>query len=161
VLAVVLSWTGVSPALATQPNNAWGTNNVVGLCAQRNGGYVLAAQNILYAGFGYSPMDAVWGTNSDTATKAFQRQVGLLRDGCVGPQTWGAMRGFVVSLCTPGFVCNSPNRAARINGGVVFYDRTNCDWGTYIAGNQAVGGSVRRGVTYSFSTALTPEVFCA
>jgi hypothetical protein len=160
LIAGLMLWP--APAQANQGSNLWGTNHRVGLgCGEVTGGYALAAQNFLYAAKGYTPMDARWGTNSSNAAKAFQRQYGLVADGCVGPATWTKMRTFVSTSCAPFYPCSVPSHTARVNGGVVLYHRTNCDWGSAIVSPQPVGGSVRRGQTYSFSAALTGVVMCA
>lgn len=160
--AVVLSTLGfgVGLAQANQPNSSWSSNGVIGYCASTYGGYVLAAQNFLYGAEGYRPLDASFGANTTTATKAWQRQVGLSQDGCIGPNTWTSIRNQVYSLCSPGYWCPPPYWVSTANGGRVYYDRTNCDWGTATL-NIPVGGSVKGYKYYSFSTLLTGEVSCA
>jgi hypothetical protein len=159
-LASVFSLGQAQTAQANQPNDSWSTNQKVGYCGATTGGYVLAAQNFLYGGEGYTPMDAQFGANTNAATRTFQSQVGITVDGCIGPQSWSVMRAQLVSQCSPGYSCSVTNFASHFNGGTVYYDRTNCDWGTYTDG-EPVGGSVQNNAIYSFAASLTGVVSCA
>jgi uncharacterized protein (TIGR02594 family) len=44
-------------------------------------------------GFDPGIIDGIWGRRTETAARAFQRSVGLLPDGVVGPKTWKALFG--------------------------------------------------------------------
>jgi peptidoglycan hydrolase-like protein with peptidoglycan-binding domain len=57
-----------------------------------NGQAVRAAQTLLRNKFGYSiDVDGVFGPQTDTATRDFQSDHGLIVDGIIGPQTWQAL----------------------------------------------------------------------
>jgi hypothetical protein len=153
-----LSLGQVQAAQASQPNDSWSTNQKVGYCGATLGGYVLAAQNFLNLAEGYTPMDAQFGTNSYNATRAFQSWASLGVDGCIGPQTWSTMRSLTASLCPSGnYSCTTPNFQTIFGN---LFERTNCDWGTYIGG-APVGGGVNPWGIYSFAAPLTGVVSCA
>lgn len=44
-------------------------------------------------GYNVGPIDGNFGPQTLTAVQAFQRTKGLVPDGIIGPQTWGALRG--------------------------------------------------------------------
>ncbi|NLC14891.1 MAG: hypothetical protein GX784_00980, partial [Firmicutes bacterium] len=46
---------------------------------------------LLAAGFDPGPVDGIFGPRTQAATMAFQESAGLVIDGIVGPQTWGAL----------------------------------------------------------------------
>lgn len=56
------------------------------------GDNVIRLQNMLLsAGYDPGPIDGIFGPRTQAATIEFQRSAGLLVDGIVGPQTWGAL----------------------------------------------------------------------
>lgn len=64
-------------------------------------------------GFSPGPIDGIFGPLTETAVRAFQTAGGLIVDGIVGPQTWGA-------LCEPTF------EPARWNDGGPVQRSNNC-----------------------------------
>lgn len=54
-------------------------------------------------GFNAGPVDCIFGSQTDSAVRAFQRSKGLVVDGVVGPQTWAALKaGITIPTCPPG-----------------------------------------------------------
>jgi hypothetical protein len=57
----------------------------------------MAVQYVLQdTGFPPGPIDCIFGSRTDNATIAYQREFGLDRDGIVGGQTWTSMQGWLV-----------------------------------------------------------------
>ncbi|MEW5891426.1 MAG: peptidoglycan-binding domain-containing protein, partial [Pseudomonadota bacterium] len=53
----------------------------------------LAQQLLAQAGYSPGPVDCVFGSQTNSAVRAFQQARGLAVDGIVGPQTWAALSG--------------------------------------------------------------------
>jgi hypothetical protein len=88
---VARSGTTAKPHKTGPDNNTptWANNSLTGYCGQTDGGFVIAAQLLLYAyGLYPGPIDNYWGPKSHSALLNYQAARGLQRDGCAGPDTW-------------------------------------------------------------------------
>ncbi len=96
VAATVLGATAGYASAADNTSYYWSNNSNTGYCGQVDGGYVVAAQEILntYGQYG-GKIDNYWGSGSHNALVNFQSLRGLSADGCAGPQTWNNMQNLI------------------------------------------------------------------
>jgi hypothetical protein len=92
--AVEIARSGPHTSGPDNKTEAWSNNSLTGYCGQTDGGYVIAAQEFLYAWGKYAgPIDDYWGTNSKNALVSYQSERPRLDpDGCAGPKTWADMQ---------------------------------------------------------------------
>ncbi|SMO78587.1 N-acetylmuramidase domain-containing protein [Paracoccus laeviglucosivorans] len=57
----------------------------------RNAAVTVAQSRLLALGFDPRGVDGIFGSDTDAATRAFQKSVGLKDDGIIGPLTWAAL----------------------------------------------------------------------
>lgn len=93
---------GLLPSAAWAADNtssSWSNNSYTGFCGQVDGGYVVAAQEILNTWGTYTgQIDNYWGPGSGNALVSYQASRGLSADGCAGPSTWSNMQALTVSF---------------------------------------------------------------
>jgi hypothetical protein len=92
VMAAVFLLSSATPAFATSVNDGW--RGVMPLIQQGNSnGAVRGAQWLLKDdGRYHDTIDSIFGPNTKTAVKGYQKSKGITQDGVVGPITWGKMR---------------------------------------------------------------------
>jgi hypothetical protein len=121
---------------AVNSSAMWVSNDPVGECGATSGGAVVAAQNMLSASTGLTPVDGSWDAESEVATEAFQAYNGLPVTGCVDTSTWVTMRALVISVCDPEFECQGPDHRVRYaaSGGLreAYFAENDCDWGSWV-----------------------------
>jgi hypothetical protein len=141
----------------------WVSNDPVGECGATEGGAVVAAQNVLYAGTGLEPVDGSWDAASEVAAEAFQAYNGLPVTGCVDESTWVTMRALVVSVCDPEFECQGPDHRVRYwaPGGAreTYFAENDCDWGSWVPQGVALS-PVASNTVVALSRDAVTEIEC-
>lgn len=103
--------TSVPAMAADNTSYYWSNNSYTGYCGQVDGGYVVAAQEMLHTYGTYGgAIDNYWGNGSHNAMVNYQSLRGLSADGCAGPQTWDNMQK-LTAYFTTAYVCGSTQGA--------------------------------------------------
>lgn len=152
--------------------DAWTANDPAGECGEASfggeagrtgGGEVLAAQNVLSATHGLSPIDGTWNADTDDAVRSFQAWTGLPVDGCVNTNTWVTMRALLVSACDPAYQCQGPDHLLRWGpareGRDAWFLDANCDWASWVQPGVAESPLASQ-TAYGFSDDPVRELRC-
>ena len=99
------------PILRNESSDPWGAS---------------VAQTVLYV-YGYyeSALDGIYGPITRAAVKDFQRDAGIIVDGLVGPQTWGALQSAQCDGSQAGQPAAPPLPGSQGSGGDI-------DWGYWV-----------------------------
>jgi hypothetical protein len=138
------------------PDNStayWSNNSLTGYCGQTDGGYVIAAQSLLYAyGFYGGLVDGYWGPKSHEALVAYQTARHLkLHEGCAGPETWADMQQFARYYSTSDNCRGGAGSLAVYKFGSALFDRASATHYWYSDPWQQSRGSAVGDHLYRFS----------
>jgi hypothetical protein len=158
IVAVGISLTPSSAWAADNTASNWSANSYTGFCGQVDGGYVVAAQEMLNTWGTYTgQIDNYWGPGTGNALVSYQASRGLSADGCAGPSTWSNMQALTVSF-SHSSVCGATigyyYRYLKSTRSSYFLrpDTGTRYWAAQA--NSTVGGPVAAGRYYRFSDNL-------